>query len=92
MARSIRLLIGVVDEVCRKGQGVLAVEKFISTHARHHAARLMLQRSRYRIAPLNYDELRTVVEEWAETAMALGEEDLRVMDMLVKLQKAGITA
>ena len=81
---------GVVDEVCPRGQGALAIEKFISTHARHHAARLRLQHSRYRIAPLSYAELRTVVDEWVETAMALGEEDLRVMDMLVKLQKAGI--
>jgi len=83
---------GVVDEVCAKGQGVVAVEKFIATHARHHAARLMLQHSRYRVAPLSYDELRTVVDEWVETAMGLGEADLRVMDMLIKLQKASIIA
>lgn len=82
---------GVVDEVCPKGQGVVVVERFIAAHARHHAARLMLQHSRYRVAPLSYDELRTVVDEWVETAMGLGEEDLRVMDMLVKLQKASIT-
>jgi len=82
---------GIVDEICARGQGAVAVEKFIASHARHHAARLMLQRSRYRVAPLSYEELRTVVDEWVETAMQLGEDDLRVMEMLIKLQKASVT-
>jgi DSF synthase len=81
---------GVVDELCSKGQGVFTVEKFISAHARHQTARLMLQHSRYRLAPLNYEELRTVVDEWVEAAMELAEADLRVMDMLIKMQKADI--
>jgi DSF synthase len=83
---------GVIDEVCPKGQGVIAVEKFIAAHSRHEAARRMLQRSRYRLAPLNYDELRSVVDEWVETAMDLGEADLRVMDMLIKMQQADVIA
>jgi DSF synthase len=81
---------GVIDELCEKGQGMAAVEKFITTHARHHAARMMLQRSRYRVAPLSYDELHTAVDEWVETALDLGEPDLRVMEMLVRLQSASI--
>ena len=81
---------GIVDELCPRGQGAATVEKFIAGHVRHHAARLMLQRSRYRVAPLSYDELRTVVDEWVATAMDLGEADLRVMDMLVKLQRASV--
>jgi DSF synthase len=81
---------GVVDELCPKGQGVMAVEKFITDHARHRTARMMLQHSRYRLAPLDYAELQTVVDEWVEAAMVLGEADLRVMDMLVKMQRASI--
>jgi DSF synthase len=77
---------GVVDEVCPKGQGETAVEKFIATHAKHRTARLMLQRSRRRIAPLDRNELRTVVDEWVETAMGLGKEELRVMEMLIQMQ------
>lgn len=82
---------GIVDELCPQGQGAAMVERFIEAHARHHAARLMLQRGRYRVAPLSYEELRTVVEEWVEVAMDLGEADLRVMDMLIRLQEAGIS-
>jgi DSF synthase len=81
---------GIVDELCPKGQGVATVERFITAHDRHHTARLMLQRSRYRVAPLSYDELRTVVDEWVDTAMELSEADMRVMDMLIKLQRASV--
>lgn len=83
---------GVVDELCPTGQGTAAVEKFIAAHAKHRMARLMLQRSRHRLAPLNYIELRTVVDEWVEAAMMLGENDLRVMDMLIQMQRAGVAA
>ena len=81
---------GVVDEICAKGEGPAAVERFIAEHARHRTARVMLQHSRYRLAPLSYNELSTVVDEWVEAAMALGEADLRVMEMLVKMQQADV--
>jgi DSF synthase len=83
---------GVVDELCPRGQGAIAVENFIAAHARHRLARLTLQRGRHRLAPLNYLELRTVVDEWVEAAMVLGEDDLRVMDMLVRMQQASIAS
>ena len=81
---------GIVDEICPTGQGTITVEKFIAEHAHHRAARVMLQRSRYRLAPLIYDELRAVVDEWVDTAMGLGEADLRVMEMLVRMQQAEV--
>lgn len=78
---------GIVDELCPKGQGVLTVEKFVASHAKRRMARLMLQRGRYRLAPLDYAELLTVVDEWVETAMELTDAELRVMDMLVMMQQ-----
>lgn len=83
---------GVVDEICPNGEGRLAVEKFVATHAKRRVARLMLQRSRHRVAPLDYQELLTVVEEWVETAMALGPDDLRVMEMLIRMQQGSRVA
>ena len=77
---------GVVDAICPTGEGPLAVERFIANHDKHRTARLMLQRSRHRIAPLDYRELLTVVEEWVDAAMGLADADLKVMDMLVRLQ------
>lgn len=78
--------IGVIDVICAQGKGEEAVESFVAQHSKHMMARLMLQKSRYRLAPLDYEELVTVAEEWAETAMKLPEEDLRVMEMLGLMQ------
>jgi DSF synthase len=81
------LAMGVIDEICPTGEGELAVEKFISLHAKRRLARLMVQRSRNRAAPLDYAELKKVVDEWVEVAIGLSDEELRVMDMLIMMQK-----
>ncbi len=77
---------GIVDEICPRGDGTLAVHRFTADHGKHRSARLSLQRARHRMAPLDYRELLTVVEEWVEAAMNLADADLKVMDMLVRLQ------
>lgn len=79
---------GVIDEVCAKGKGEVAVEKFIASHARARQARLMLQRSRHRLEALDRAELHQVVDEWTETAMTLDGQNLRVMETLIKMQRA----
>ena len=84
--------LGVVDEICPTGKGPATVEKFVAEHQKHWHARLALQRGRARLSPLNYQELRTVVEEWVDIAMNLGETDLRVMDMLIKMQRARLAS
>jgi DSF synthase len=78
---------GVIDEVCPRGQGEVAVEKFIASHARQRPARLMLQRSRQRIAPLCRGEMHRVVDEWTETAMGLNSQNIRVMETLARMQR-----
>ena len=78
--------IGVIDEVCARGEGDLAVEKFIAAHAKYRTARMMVQNSRHRTAPLDYAELLRVVDDWVETAMELGAQELRVMEMLIRMQ------
>lgn len=81
------LEMGVLDEVCPTGSGTLAVERFIAEHRSRRNARLMLQRSRKRLAPLDYSELATVVGEWVETAKTLSAGELRAMDMLIMMQQ-----
>ena len=80
---------GIVDEICARGDGALAVHRFTAKHSKHRNARLTLQRARQRMAPLDYRELLTVVEEWVEAAMNLEDADLKVMDMLIRLQRGG---
>ena len=79
---------GVIDEICAKGHGGATVDKFVAAHARHRPARLALQRARKRMAPLDYKELCTVVDDWLAAAMVLPADELRVMEMLVQMQNA----
>lgn len=78
---------GIVDEICPRGDGTLAVHRFTESHGKHRNARLALQRARNRMAKLDYRELLTVVEEWVEAAMNLEDADLKAMDMLIRLQR-----
>ena len=77
---------GIVDVVAKKGNGVACAERFIANHAKQRPARLALLRARSRMTSIDYAELRTVVDEWVEAALQLGADNLRVMDMLIKLQ------
>jgi DSF synthase len=83
---------GVIDEVCAQGEGEIAVEKFIAKHGKRRGSRMMLQRARHRMAPLDYEELHTVVEEWVGLAMRLSPAELRMMEMLSMMQRGAQSA
>lgn len=78
---------GVVDQVCPEGQGELAVEKYVALHATRLKARLKVQASRYRHAPLDHDEGVRIVRDWVQTAQSLTPEELRALDMLIMMQR-----
>jgi DSF synthase len=77
---------GLVDEVCSKGDGIMAVERHIARHARRHGAHLSVRRALERTSPLDLAELQQVVEDWVELALGLSPDALRVMDMLISMQ------
>lgn len=80
--------LGVVDELCAPGEGPAAVQRFVAEHRRRYNARMALQRAEARMGALDLAELRTVVEDWVETAMALSAAERRVLDTLVRMQAA----
>jgi len=84
--------IGLVDEICPTGQGELAVERFIASHAPRQKARLKVQQSRCRHSPLDRGEGVRIVEDWVETAMRLSPDELRSMEMLIMMQAREATA
>jgi DSF synthase len=84
--------LGVVDTLCEPGEGLAAVQRFVAEHRRRYKARMALQRAEARMAALDLDELRTVVEDWVDTAMALSPAELRVLDTLVRMQAADAAA
>jgi DSF synthase len=83
---------GVVDVLAEDGQGVAAVQDYLARHGRKHNAHCTMYRARRRVNPVTLDELRDVVEMWAEAAMNLGEADLRKMARLVAAQERRLTA
>jgi DSF synthase len=79
--------LGLVDEICGRGEGELAVGRFIANHSSRQKARLKVQQSRYRHTPLDRAEGRRIVEDWVDTAMQLSPEELRAMEMLILMQQ-----
>lgn len=80
---------GLVDEVCGKGEGVRTVERHIARHLTRRAARLSVRRAVERAYPFDFAELLQVVDDWVELALRLTPNELRVMDMLISMQYGG---
>lgn len=77
---------GIVDVLVPKGDGVRAVHEVIRQNRRIAAARLALHRVRDAINPVSHDELMRVTEIWVDTALQLGDKQLRTMERLVRAQ------
>ena len=80
--------LGLVDELCEPGEGPAAVQRFIAEHRHRYNARMAMQRAEARMGAFDLVEMRTVVEDWVATAMALSAEERRVLDTLVRMQAA----
>jgi DSF synthase len=78
--------LGVVDVLAEDGQGENAVRDYIACNRRKHNAHKAIYRSKRRVNPLTYEELRDIVDIWLDAAMDLGEQDLRKMTRLVGAQ------
>ncbi|WP_106409135.1 crotonase/enoyl-CoA hydratase family protein, partial [Teichococcus deserti] len=86
---------GVVDVLAEDGEGEMVARDYIARHGRKHNAHLTMYRARRRVNGVSLDELREVVEMWADAAMNLGEADLKKMGRLVAAQEkrlAGIAS
>lgn len=82
---------GLVDLVVDDGEGEAAIEHVVtSVHPRLRGTLAALQARRL-AAPITYESLVAIVDQWSETAMALTDRDLRLMERLARAQvrKAG---
>lgn len=77
---------GIVDVLVPKGEGVRAVHEAIRQNRRISAARLALHRVREAVDPVSHDELMRITEIWVDTALQLGDRQLRTMERLVRAQ------
>lgn len=81
------LEVGLVDEVCARGEGYAAARAYMQRRRASQRSRQMMRRAKWRMSRLDLDELRRVVDEWVETALLLTPKELRVMDALIGMQK-----
>ncbi len=77
---------GIVDVLVPKGEGTRAVHEVIRQNRRIAAARLALHEVREGAHPVTHEELMRITRIWVDTALQLGDRQLRTMERLVRAQ------
>lgn len=77
---------GIVTILAEDGEGEAAVRDYIAGNRPHHAGHVGVFSAGRRVDPLEYGELKDIVENWAETALKLDPKDLRLMRRLASAQ------
>jgi len=77
---------GIVDVLVPKGEGTRAVHEVIRQNRRIAAARLALHEVRDGANPVPHAELMRITRIWVDTALQLGDRQLRTMERLVRAQ------
>lgn len=78
---------GVIDVLAEDGQGVVEVERYVRRTSRRMNMQQAVFEARRRVEQITESELRDVVDIWADAAMRLGTNDLRMMDRLAAAQR-----
>jgi DSF synthase len=78
--------LGLVNIVAPKGRGEEAVREYIARNRRKHAGHHGIYEASSRVNPITLDELNSIVEVWADSALCLSDSDLKLMKRLVEAQ------
>lgn len=79
--------LGIVHHLAEPGEGLSACREFIMKSERKHAGLVAARKAMKISAGLTLDELKRIVDLWADTALKLREQDLKVMNRLATAQK-----
>ncbi len=77
---------GIVHTLVEDGEGEQAVRDYIAANRAHHAGHVGVYQAGRRVDPLDYAELKDIVENWAECALRIDLKDLRMMRRLASAQ------
>ena len=77
---------GIVHELAEDGAGMAATRAFIGRNARRHAGLVGAKRAMRESSHVPLAELKRIVDHWAESALQLREQDLKLMQRLVSAQ------
>ena len=78
--------IGLVDILAEKGEGEVAIYRYIKSTQRSGNAYRSMQQVKDICNQVNYQELIDIGTVWADAALKLSEKDLRMMQRLVRRQ------
>lgn len=78
--------LGIVHQLAEPGDGLNACRDFIKKSERKHAGLVGSRKALKYTWHLELDELNRITELWADTALQLREQDLKVMNRLVAAQ------
>jgi DSF synthase len=78
--------LGVVHQLAPAGEGVAAVREFMAKSDRRHAGIVNARRAMRVAAPIEMAEFYEIVDLWADAALQLREQDLKLMQRLAGAQ------
>lgn len=78
--------LGIVHQLAEQGEGLTACREFIRKSERRHAGLVNARKAMKMSWNLELEELCRITELWADTALQLREQDLKVMSRLVAAQ------
>ncbi len=77
---------GLVDMVVNDGDGDAALEQAVRAVDPRWRGMIAALRARRMAVPIAYETLVQIVDHWAESALSLGDRDLRLMERLARAQ------
>ncbi|AZI38005.1 putative enoyl-CoA hydratase [Caenibius tardaugens NBRC 16725] len=77
---------GIVHVLAEKGEGLSACREYIQRSTRRHAGLVKAREAMRLASPVSLDELKRIVDIWADAALGLTEQDLKVMNRLARAQ------
>ena len=78
--------LGIVHQLADDGQGVSAAREFFAKNSRRHAGLVGAKRAMRESVHVPLAELKRIVDHWADAALQLREQDLKVMQRLAGAQ------
>ena len=78
---------GLVHHLAEPGKGIEAVREFMARSSRKHSGMVAAKAAMRHAAPIELDELRGIVDLWADAALQLREQDLKLMQRLASAQE-----
>lgn len=78
--------LGIVHQLAAPGEGITAVREFMAKSDRRHAGLINARRAMRAATPIEMAEYYRIVDLWADAALQLREQDLKLMQRLANAQ------